>query len=224
MGLIKGISSFFQSSRAATPPVEQARTPAMPTPEQSSKPLKASLLQTLAGGFSTRTKVEIAAVVLLISLRASTLAASGAPPVIATAIVVYILYKIAELSLRNILILGDKAVTTALFGQDPTQLDPADEMEAADVGVLHNAGAIGVFIIPNSQPSEVATLAPQEPAVLNDWAADFGGVFQMPEKAPLQPVTLPEPQEQEEETDSWAASMGGIFITVVHAFGILFLM
>jgi hypothetical protein len=231
MGLDK-VQSLPMNVSAPQQQTETKRPPSLPTLQEIPKPLNVSFLQ--IPSFSTRTKVEIAAVTLLLAYRASTLAATGTTPAIVAVVSIYLAYKIYQIGLKNILTyFGQNAIgvaATVVLGPDGSRLDPADEMEAAGEATLENLGAVGMFIIPHPQEAKKEEPLPPEAEPEEDLTfVDTGlvGIFVMPtpkqpkvEQAPVQQQQEPE----EEEVDNWAASMGGIFFGFIQAVGFLFLM
>ena len=167
MGDVKGVQNRPQ---AAAPPVVAKEAPTiLPQPiQEDSKPLNISLLQLPA--LSTRTKVEVAAIGLLLTYRATAMAAPGTTPAILAVVGIYLAYKVYQIGLRNILTyFAQNAValiTTVLIGPDGKRQDPADEMKMANEGVLHDAGAVGQFSIPIGKESVNAMTIVKDTAIV----------------------------------------------------------
>jgi hypothetical protein len=196
MGLDK-VQSRSMNVSVPQQQTEPKRPPALPTLQEDSKPLNISYLPLTT--FSTRTKVEIAAVTLLLAYRASTLAATGTTPAIVAVVSIYLAYKIYQIGLKNILTyFGQNAVALlarALIGPDGKRQDPADKMKMANEGELHDAGAMGQFSIPIGKESVTAMTLLKDTAIVAETLLEGATLVAAPVMLGLTP-SKPDPADK----------------------------
>ncbi len=220
MGLIKALTlqcvpSFFYRGKGkdSVSVAESAITDTFKTQTDSKlSPAQGSLSP---AGWSLRSKVEIAALLLFFSYRAAsflaTTAVNTAPPIVLAVLLGMIVFRVCQISMKNLLqntaVNVAAGMATVALGPNPTGHTPEDDFD----GVVHDTGVLGTMMIPDRE--DVSFLPRVEVEEFDGVIHDAGvlGMVMIPERE-LKEVEaqLPEPKEVIEDPIDWAAEMGGM--------------